>query len=164
VAIVGDIEHSRVARSNIWALTKLGARVRVCAPATLLPIGIDRLGGEDTAGRVTAFHRIEAAVEGADVVMMLRVQAERIGGAPRFANAREYARYFGLTSAVLDRADPEAIVMHPGPVNRGVEMMPEMADGPRSVILDQVSHGVAIRMAVLYLLGGGALPDPEGEG
>jgi aspartate carbamoyltransferase catalytic subunit len=164
VAIVGDIEHSRVARSNIWALTKLGAKVRVCAPATLLPIGIDRLGGDATAGRVAAFHRIEAAVEGADVVMMLRIQAERIGGAPRFANAREYARYFGLSDAVLDRAHPDAIVMHPGPVNRGVEMMPEMADGPRSVILDQVSHGVAIRMAVLYLLGGGALPEREGEG
>jgi aspartate carbamoyltransferase catalytic subunit len=164
VAIVGDIEHSRVARSNILALTKLGARVRVCAPATLLPIGIDRLGGDETAGRVAAFHRIESAVEGADVVMMLRIQAERIGGAPRFANAREYARYFGLSDAVLDRAHPEAIVMHPGPVNRGVEMMPEMADGPRSVILDQVSHGVAMRMAVLYLLGGGALPEQGGEG
>jgi aspartate carbamoyltransferase catalytic subunit len=95
------------------------------------------------------------------VVMMLRIQNERIGGAPRFANAREYARYFGLSDAVLERARPDAIVMHPGPVNRGVEMMPEMADGPRSVILDQVSHGVAVRMAVLYLLGGAA---PPGEG
>ena len=162
VAIVGDIEHSRVARSAILALTRLGARVRLCAPATLLPPGIEELAGEGAADRVVVHHRIEGAVEAADVVMMLRVQSERIGGAPRFANTREYARYFGLSDAVLDRAHPDAIVMHPGPVNRGVEMMPEMADGPRSVILEQVSRGVAIRMAVLYLLGGGAPAESEG--
>ncbi len=161
VAIVGDIEHSRVARSGILALAKLGARVRVCAPATLLPPGIEGIGGEETAARVRSFYRVDEAVEGADVVMMLRIQGERIGGAPRFANTREYARFFGLTEAVLRRAHPEAIVMHPGPIQRGVEIVPEVAEGPRSVILDQVSRGVAVRMAALYLLGG---PEPGAEG
>ncbi|HUS63617.1 MAG TPA: aspartate carbamoyltransferase catalytic subunit [Kofleriaceae bacterium] len=158
VAIVGDIDHSRVARSNILALGKLGASVRVCAPHTLLPRGVERLaGGAGLEGRVRAVSSLDAALEGADVVMMLRVQAERMGGeAPRFANTREYSRYYGLNLRTLDRARPDAIVMHPGPINRGVEMMPDVADGPRSVILEQVTYGVAIRMAVLYLLGGGA--------
>ena len=156
VAIVGDIEHSRVARSNILALSKLGARVRVCAPHTLMPRFIDRLGGDLTAGRVQAVTSLDAALEGVDVVMMLRIQSERMGGEiPRFANTREYSRYFGLSLRTLARARPDAIVMHPGPINRGVEMMPEVADGTRSVILDQVTYGVAVRMAVLYLLGGG---------
>ena len=158
VAIVGDIDHSRVARSNILALGKLGASVRVCAPHTLLPRGVERLAaGAGLEGRVRAVASLDAALEGADVVMMLRVQAERMGGeAPRFANTREYSRYYGLNLRTLDRARPDAIVMHPGPINRGVEMMPDVADGPRSVILEQVTYGVAIRMAVLYLLGGGA--------
>ena len=158
IAIVGDIDHSRVARSNILALGKLGASVRVCAPHTLLPRGIERLAVDaGIDGRVRAVSSLDAALDGADVVMMLRVQAERMGGeAPRFANTREYSRYYGLNLRTLDRARPDAIVMHPGPINRGVEMMPDVADGPRSVILEQVTYGVAIRMAVLYLLGGGA--------
>jgi len=156
VAIVGDIDHSRVARSNALALGKLGASVRLCAPHTLMPRGIDRLTG-DVEGRVRAVSTLDAALDGADVVMMLRVQSERMGGeVPRFANTREYARYYGLSKRTLARARPDAIVMHPGPINRGVEMMPEVADGDRSVILEQVTWGVAVRMAVLYLLGGGA--------
>jgi aspartate carbamoyltransferase catalytic subunit len=157
IAIVGDIEHSRVARSDVLALAKLGANVRLCSPATLMPRGIELIGGDVTRERVRVYHRLEPALEGADVVMMLRIQSERIGaGGPRFANTREYARYFGLSPRTLDLARPDAIVMHPGPVNRGVEMMPEVADGERSVILDQVTYGVAVRMAVLYLFGGGA--------
>jgi aspartate carbamoyltransferase catalytic subunit len=159
VAIVGDIDHSRVARSNVLALCKLGASVRLCAPHSLMPRHIERLGGDETAGRVRAVASLDAALEGADVVMMLRIQHERMGGqgaaAPRFANTREYSRYFGLSLRTLQRARPDAIVMHPGPINRGVEMMPDVADGSRSVILEQVTYGVAVRMAVLYLLGGG---------
>ncbi|HTE51131.1 MAG TPA: aspartate carbamoyltransferase catalytic subunit [Kofleriaceae bacterium] len=163
VAIVGDIDHSRVARSNILALCKLGARVRLCAPRSLMPRGIERLGGDLTAERVRAVSSLDAALEGADVVMMLRIQSERMGGeTPRFANTREYSRYFGLSLRTLARAKPDAIVMHPGPINRGVEMMPDVADGARSVILEQVTYGVAVRMAVLYLLGGGA--HDEGHG
>ncbi len=156
VAIVGDIEHSRVARSNIYALTKLGARVRLCAPFTLMPRGIELIGGDLTRERVRVCHRLADALDGADVVMMLRVQNERMGGeVPRFANTREYARYFGLSGRTIAQAKPDAIIMHPGPINRGVEMMPDVADSERSVILDQVTYGVAVRMAVLYLLGGG---------
>jgi aspartate carbamoyltransferase catalytic subunit len=154
VAIVGDIDHSRVARSNVLALTKLGAKVRLCAPVTLMPVGIESIAGPEAADRVSVHTRLESALEGADVVMMLRIQAERMGKqSPRFANTREYSRYFGLNLRTLDSAKPDAIVMHPGPINRGVEMMPNVADGARSVILDQVTYGVAIRMAVLYLLG-----------
>lgn len=160
VAIVGDIDHSRVARSNVLALSKLGAHVRLCAPATLMPRGIESIGGDITRERVRVFHRLEPALEGADVVMMLRVQAERMKGEiPRFANVREYSRYFGLSARTVEYARADAIIMHPGPINRGVEMMPEIADGQRSVILDQVTYGVAVRMAVLYLLGGGARAD-----
>jgi aspartate carbamoyltransferase catalytic subunit len=148
VVICGDIDHSRVARSNIFALRTLGACVRVAGPRSLLPIGVENLGCE-------AFDRIEPALEGADVVMMLRIQLERKAGS-RFPNTREYARYFGLNARRLALAKPDAIVMHPGPMNRGVEIDPGVADGPRSVILEQVSRGVAIRMAVLYLLGGGS--------
>jgi aspartate carbamoyltransferase catalytic subunit len=156
VAIVGDLDHSRVARSNVLALCKLGARVRLCAPHTLMPRGIEAIGGELTRERVRLVHRLDEATEGADVVMMLRIQAERTGGeAPRFANTREYARYYGLGLKAAARLKPDAIIMHPGPINRGVEMMPEVADGQRSVILEQVTYGVAVRMAVLYLLGGG---------
>ena len=147
VAICGDIRHSRVARSNIWALTKLGARVRVAAPRTLLAPGLTDMGA-------SVHERIEPALEGADVVMMLRIQKERMGGG-LFPNTREYSRYFGLNARRLELAKPDAIVMHPGPINRGVEIDPAVADGPRAVILDQVARGVAIRMAVLYLLAGG---------
>lgn len=147
IAICGDIAHSRVARSNIHALRTLGARVRVAGPRTLLPVAIDRLG-------VEAHDRLEPALEGADVVMMLRIQTERRAGG-RFPNTREYSRYFGLNPQRLALAASDAIVMHPGPINRGVELDPTIADGPRSVILEQVARGVAIRMAVLYLLGGG---------
>ena len=151
VVICGDIRHSRVARSDLWALTKLGARVRIAAPRTLLAPGLEAMG---PPGSVTIHERIEPALEGADVVMMLRIQKERIGGA-LFPNTREYSRYFGLNPRRLALAKPDAIVMHPGPINRGIEIDPTVADGPRAVILDQVSRGVAIRMAVLYLLAGG---------
>jgi aspartate carbamoyltransferase catalytic subunit len=147
VTICGDIAHSRVARSDIHALKALGATVRVAGPRTLLPVGIERLGAQ-------AYDRLEPALEGADVVIMLRIQKERQQGG-RFPNTREYSRYFGLNERRLALAKPDAIVMHPGPINRGVELDPAVADGPRSVILDQVARGVAIRMAILYLLGGG---------
>jgi aspartate carbamoyltransferase catalytic subunit len=151
VAICGDITHSRVARSNIFALTKLGAKVRVAGPRTLLPPGLEELG-------VTVFDRLEPALEGTDVVMMLRIQTERMGTG-LLPNTREYSRYFGLNDRRLALANPDAIVMHPGPMNRGVEIEPSVADGPRAVILDQVARGVAIRMAVLYLLAGGETGD-----
>jgi aspartate carbamoyltransferase catalytic subunit len=118
----------------------------------MLPFGIEAMGAR-AAGSVAA------AVEGADVVMMLRIQKERLAGPALFPNTREYSRYFGLNARMLERAKPDAIVMHPGPVNRGVELDPSVADGPRSVILDQVRNGVAVRMALLYLLGGGAGSD-----
>lgn len=155
VTIVGDITHSRVARSNIYALGRLGARVRVCGPRTLLPDGIEKLG-------CSAFDRIEPALAGADVVMMLRLQKERMQ-AGLIPNTREYSRTFGLNRLRLDLANPDAIVMHPGPINRGVEIEPDVADGPRSVILNQVTHGVAVRMAVLYLLAGASPPGERGE-
>jgi aspartate carbamoyltransferase catalytic subunit len=147
VAIIGDLIHSRVLRSNVWLLTKMGARVVACAPATLMPPGLRELGVEVT-------HQIDAAVAGADVIMMLRVQHERMHGL-FLPSAREYFTYFGLTPARMRLAAPEAIVMHPGPMNRGVEIDSDVADGPWSVILDQVANGVAVRMAVLYLLAGG---------
>jgi aspartate carbamoyltransferase catalytic subunit len=156
VAIVGDIAHSRVARSDLLALTKLGARVRLCAPWTLIPRGIESIGGDVTRERSRVCTRLEDALEGADVVMMLRVQNERMAGeAPRFPNTREFSRQYGLSKRTLAYAKPDAIVMHPGPINRGVELAPDVADGNRAVILEQVTWGVAIRMAVLYLLGGG---------
>ncbi|HXU71565.1 MAG TPA: aspartate carbamoyltransferase catalytic subunit [Polyangia bacterium] len=149
VAIVGDIAHSRVARSDILALTRLGARVRVAGPRTMLPVGIDEMGAE-------VFERVEPAVDGVDVVMMLRIQLERLHGAGLFPNTREYSRYFGLGPRLAQTLKPDAIVMHPGPINRGVELDPAVADGERSVILDQVTYGVAVRMALLYLCGGGS--------
>jgi len=151
VAIVGDLVHSRVLRSNALLLVKMGAEVRACGPATLLPPGLDRLG-------VRVERSIDAAVDGADVVMMLRVQHERMHGL-FLPSLREYFTEFGLTTARLERAARDVIVMHPGPMNRGVEIDSEVADGPWSVILDQVANGVAVRMAVLYLLAGGE----EGE-
>jgi aspartate carbamoyltransferase catalytic subunit len=150
VAIVGDIAHSRVARSNILCLAKLGARVRLVAPLTLIPRGIEQIGGEVTRERVRVVTRLEDGLDGVDVVMMLRIQHERAAGeAPRFPNTRELSRTFGLSERTLGFAKPDAIVMHPGPINRGVELAPQVADGPRAVILQQVSWGVAIRMAVL---------------
>lgn len=144
VAIIGDISHSRVARSNIYGLLTMGAHVRVAGPKTMIPAELNRLP-------IKVFHRIEPAIEGADVVMMLRIQKERMGR-DLFPSDREYARFFGLDMRKLSLAKPDAIVMHPGPMNRGVEITPEVADSPRSVILDQVENGVAIRMAVLYLV------------
>jgi aspartate carbamoyltransferase catalytic subunit len=147
VAIIGDLVHSRVMRSNVLLLTRMGATVRACGPATLVPPGLDRLGVQVTTS-------IDAALEGADVVMMLRVQHERMSGL-FLPSVREYFTFFGLTPARLERAAPDVIVMHPGPMNRGVEIDSAVADGPWSVILDQVANGVAVRMAVLYLLAGG---------
>jgi aspartate carbamoyltransferase catalytic subunit len=146
VAIVGDIEHSRVVRSNIHLLTKMGARVTVAGPRTMMPVGIERLG-------VEVAHTLEQAVRGADVIMMLRIQLER-QGRMAFPSIREYFELFGLTSARLAGAAEDVIIMHPGPMNRGVEIASEVADGPYSVILEQVTHGVSVRMAVLYLLSG----------
>ena len=147
VAIIGDLTHSRVLRSNALLLTRMGATVRACGPPTLVPPGLDRLG-------VRVSHSIDEAVDGADVVMMLRVQHERMSGL-FLPSVREYFTLFGLTPARLQRAAPDVIVMHPGPMNRGVEIDSEVADGPWSVILEQVANGVAVRMAVLYLLAGG---------
>jgi aspartate carbamoyltransferase catalytic subunit len=147
VAIVGDLLHSRVLRSNILLMTKLGAEVWACGPRTLVPRGIEELG-------VRVSTSIDEAVEGADVVMMLRIQQERMQGG-FFPSLREYFRLFGLTAERVARAKPDVIIMHPGPMNRGVEIASEVADGPYSVILEQVANGVAVRMAVLYLLAGG---------
>ena len=152
VAICGDVLHSRVARSNVHLLRKLGANVRFAGPRTLLPPELDRMGAR-------VFDRIEPALEGADVVMMLRVQRERLHGA-FLPSTREYSRTFGLNARRLALAKPDAIVMHPGPMNRGVEIEPGVADGERSVILDQVEAGVAVRMAVLWLLGAEANEPP----
>lgn len=148
VAIIGDILHSRVARSNIYGLTKMGARVAVAGPATMMPRGIERLG-------VEAFLKIDDALADADVVMMLRIQLER-QQQNIFPSLREYAQHFCLNRRNLQLARPDAIVMHPGPMNRGVEISPDIADDPGcSVILDQVNNGVAVRMALFYLLSGG---------
>ncbi|HEY0782311.1 MAG TPA: aspartate carbamoyltransferase catalytic subunit [Thermoanaerobaculia bacterium] len=146
VAIVGDIEHSRVVRSNMHLLTKMGAKVTVAGPRTLMPVGIDRLG-------VDVAYTLDDALSGADVVMMLRVQLER-QGRMAFPSAKEYFQLFGLTSERLKAAKDDVILMHPGPMNRGVEIASEVADGSTSVILEQVTHGVSVRMAVLYLLSG----------
>ncbi len=146
VAIIGDIAHSRVAKSNIYGLTKLGAKVRVICPPTLMPPGIENLG-------VEVFDSIEQGIEHADVIMTLRLQLERQskGFLP---SLEEYFNLYGLTAERLKRAKKDAIVMHPGPMNRGVEIASEVADGPQSVILEQVTNGIAIRMAVLYTLAG----------
>ena len=145
VAIIGDIAHSRVAHSDILAFTKMGADVFVSGAATMFPVMIETMGA-----RVVP--RPEEAIEGADVVMALRIQKERQGGRSLIPSVREYAAVFGLTSERMRLAKPGAIVMHPGPINRGVEMAPELADGPYSVILDQVTNGVAVRMAILSLI------------
>ena len=147
VAIVGDLLHSRVLRSNVLLLTKLGAHVYVSGPPTLVPRGIEHLG-------VTVCASVDDAVRDADVVMMLRIQQERMQGA-YFPSLREYFNLFGMTEERVRKAQPDVIIMHPGPMNRGVEIASEVADGPYSVILEQVANGVAVRMAVLYLLAGG---------
>jgi aspartate carbamoyltransferase catalytic subunit len=144
VAICGDVSHSRVARSNIILLNALGARVRVVAPSTLLPSGIAQMG-------VEVFNRMEEGLAGADVVMMLRLQRERMEGA-YVPSVREYFRYWGLDAEKLKAAKPDALVMHPGPMNRGVEIASAIADGPQSVIQEQVEMGVAVRMAVMEAL------------
>jgi aspartate carbamoyltransferase catalytic subunit len=146
VAIVGDIRHSRVARSNVYCLQRLGARVRLCGPPTMLPLGIEELGCEVTSN-------LRKAVDGADAVMMLRIQTERITE-PLFPTAREYSRYYGLSPAKLPWLKESALILHPGPINRGVELDPEVADGKQSVILDQVENGVAVRMAILLRAAG----------
>ena len=162
VCLVGDILHSRVARSNIWGLSKLGAEVGVCGPDTLMPRGIQELG-------VCRFRRLEEAIEWADVLNVLRLQLERMekGFIP---SLREYYRVFGVTLERVEKAPRQLTIMHPGPMNRGVEIDSRVADGSHSVILDQVTNGVAIRMAVLYLLAGGrpeladAAKGPSGGG
>ena len=146
VAIVGDILHSRVARSDIYAFSKLGAEVRVAAPPPMIPLGIEALG-------VKSYTSLREALDGADVVMALRIQSERLTGA-YFPSTREYSATFGIDRAKLRFAKDDAIVMHPGPVNRGVELSHDLADHRPSVILDQVRNGVALRMAVLYLFAG----------
>ncbi|MCK4401120.1 aspartate carbamoyltransferase, partial [bacterium] len=146
VAIVGDIRHSRVARSNIWGMRKMGMDVRICGPKTLLPVDIEKTG-------VKAFCNIEHAIKHVDVIMALRIQKERQGQS-YFPSIREYSKFYGLTSERLKYAKEDVLIMHPGPMNRGVEIMPEVADGPYSVILEQVTNGLAVRMAVLYLVMG----------
>jgi aspartate carbamoyltransferase catalytic subunit len=155
VVIVGDIMHSRVARSNIFGLVTLGADVTVCGPPTMMPPHVDRLG-------VTVESHLRRAVEGADAVNVLRIQLER-QRTSLFPTLDEYARVFGVTDEVLRLAKPDCIVMHPGPMNRGVEISQDVADGERAVILEQVTNGVAVRMAVLYLLSGGEEPGSKPE-
>ena len=147
VTIIGDISHSRVARSNIWGLKKLGAEVTLCGPPTMVPGGLARLG-------VKIENDLKKAVADADVLNVLRIQLER-HSSKSFPSNREYHRMYGITEDVVRTLKPEAIVMHPGPMNRDVEISSEVADGPRQVILDQVANGVAVRMALIYLLSGG---------
>ena len=144
VVIVGDITHSRVARSDLHALRKLGCEIRLCGPLTMIPPYIQELGAK-------VFSNFDEAVEGVDVIMMLRIQLER-QDAGLFPTVREYSRLYGITVERIAKAKKDVIIMHPGPINRGIEISPEVADGPYSVILDQVANGVAVRMAVLYLL------------
>lgn len=147
VVIVGDIKYSRVARSNIWGFSAMGADVCVCGPTTLMPMEIEKMG-------VKVYSDLDEALEGADVVIVLRIQLERQRGG-LLPSLREYTNKFGITKERLTRLNKGFTIMHPGPINRGVEITPEVADGPHSVILDQVTNGVAVRMAVLYLLSGG---------
>lgn len=146
VSIIGDIAHSRVARSNIWGLTKLGAKVTVCGPATLIPLEMERMG-------VKVTYDIRDAIEGADVINVLRIQLER-QNQNLFPSIREYAARFGLDADKMKYAKRDVLIMHPGPINRGVEITPDVADGPYSVILEQVTNGIAVRMAALYLVSG----------
>lgn len=147
IAIIGDIAHSRVARSDCEGFTKMDAHVTLCAPPTLMPKGIESYG-------VTSTFDMNEAIDGADVIMMLRIQKERQSGF-FFPSEREYSRRYGLNRERLKRAKPDVLIMHPGPINRGLEISPDVADGPHSIILDQVTNGVAVRMALLYLVTGG---------
>ncbi|MFQ6003450.1 MAG: aspartate carbamoyltransferase catalytic subunit [Candidatus Zixiibacteriota bacterium] len=147
VVIVGDVKYSRVARSDIWGFTTMGAKVAVCGPTTLMPYEIEKMG-------VEVYHDVDEALEGADVVNVLRIQLERQEGG-LLPSLREYTNKFGINIERLKKLNENFTIMHPGPINRGVEITPEVADGPYSVILNQVTNGVAIRMAVLYLLSGG---------
>lgn len=147
VVIIGDIAHSRVARSNIWGLIKLGAEVAVVGPTTLIPLEIERMG-------VKVYYRVEEAIRKADVINVLRIQLER-QKTGLFPSLREYRQIFGINRERLKVARPDLLIMHPGPINRGIEIDPDVADGPYSVILDQVTNGLAVRMAILYLLAGG---------
>jgi aspartate carbamoyltransferase catalytic subunit len=147
ICICGDVLHSRVARSNIWGLKRMGADVAVCGPRSLMPNAIEEFG-------VTVFERIEEAIEWADALNVLRLQFERMTGG-YIPSSREYNRVFGVTRERLEKAPRDILILHPGPMNRGVEIDSDVADGPHSVILHQVTNGVAIRMAVLYLLAGG---------
>lgn len=147
VAIIGDIAHSRVARSNIIGFSRMGANVTIAGPPTMIPAGIEALG-------TTIAKNVDEAIEDADVIMMLRIQKERQKSF-LMPSEREYAARFGLNRSRLQRIRPDALIMHPGPINRGIEIAPEAADGPHSIILDQVTNGVALRMAVFYLLAGG---------
>lgn len=155
VSFVGDILHSRVTRSNIWGLTKMGAQVTVCGPKTLLPAEVERLG-------VRATTKLEDAVKDADVINLLRIQLERQNES-FFPSIREYATAYQINRKILEKAKPDVLIMHPGPVNRGIEITSEVVDGPFSVILDQVTHGLAVRMAVLYLLSGNMREGQEAE-
>jgi len=147
VALIGDIAHSRVARSNIYGLTTMGARVTLCGPAMMMPREIDKMG-------VSVHNRMEEAIQNADIIMMLRIQLERQKN-NMFPSVREYAKLYCLTPDRIKMAKKNVLVMHPGPINRGVEIDPQIADGHYSVILEQVTNGVALRMALLYLLAGG---------
>ncbi len=148
ISIIGDIEHSRVARSDITGFSKMGANVNICAPETMIPIGIEKLG-------CTVSPDLESCIDGADVIMMLRIQKERQGNI-LFPTEREYATLFGLNKARLSLASKDVLVMHPGPMNRGVEIASDVADADCSIILEQVTNGVALRMALFYLLAGGS--------
>ncbi len=145
VCIVGDISHSRVALSNIFGLTTLGAKVSICGPATMIPKGIESFG-------VKVYNNIDKAMQEHDVLNVLRIQLERKAGST-FPSLREYHNYFGITSERIEKNNPDILILHPGPINRGVELSSDVADGPYQIILDQVTNGVAVRMAVLYLLG-----------
>ena len=147
LAIIGDIAHSRVARSNIVGFTKMGASVVVAGPPTMMPNGVETLGASVT-------YHVDEALRDADVVMMLRIQKERQKQL-NFSTEREYAEVYGLTARRLKNAAPDVLIMHPGPINRGIEIAPEVADGPYSIILNQVTNGVAVRMAILFLVAGG---------
>lgn len=146
VAIVGDITHSRVVRSNLYALSKMGAEVRLCGPGTMIPPGIEKLGA-------SVYTDMSEAIRDVDVVMMLRIQMERQGKS-LIPSTREYAKFYGLNDNNITLAKPDALVMHPGPINRGVELSTSVADGAQNVILNQVENGVAVRMALLYLVSG----------
>ncbi len=146
IAIVGDIAHSRVARSNIYLLKTMGAHITLVGPASLMPAEVQNYG-------VQVSHDLLNGIRDADVIMMLRIQLERLDEVPSFPSLREYSRFFGLDKRKMSECKKDVLILHPGPVNRGVEISPEVADGPHSVILDQVRHGVALRMALLYLLG-----------